>query len=536
MLIHLKKTFVAALILGFPFIGIYSNNKLDSLLKVLDHTVSKRAMYEKKKKFDISELKREKSKLRDKTSLYNINNRIISQYESFICDSAEFYIHENILISKQLKNADFSNESEIELAFVYSLSGLFTQACDILKSIEYDRLPVSLKVKYCWTYIRYYENLIKYTADVKYDHQYNKEIVFFRDEVISLLNKDSDEYLKEKAFKLQQVGNYNEALKILLSSFRNTEPETHAYAMASMSLAKVYALVGNKEEENYYMILAAITDTQLAVKENEALLSLATNLYKDGFTDRAHNYVKTALEDANFFNSRFKNSVIARVQPIIENTYLLKIERQKQNLRLYAVIITIGVLALIIALYFNYNQKRIILATRKKLLQKNEELVDLNKRLDESNITKEKYIGYFINQSSVNMDKLQRFKKDVYLKIKAGLTNELYKLSSSTSEVETEDVYASFDNAFLELYPDFVEKFNLLLNPDKQFHLPKNQLNAELRIFALIRLGITDVSQIALQLRLSTQTIYNYKSKIKKNSIIEGDLFEEEVKKIGSLC
>lgn len=106
-------------------------------------------------------------------------------------------------------------------------------------------------------------------------------------------------------------------------------------------------------------------------------------------------------------------------------------------------------------------------------MQKNEELVDLNKRLDESNITKEKYIGYFINQSSVNIDKLQRFKKDVYLKIKAGLTNELYKLSSSPSEVETEGVYISFDNAFLELYPDFVEKFNLLLKLDKRFQLPK---------------------------------------------------------------
>lgn len=536
MPISMKNLFVAVLIVGFPFLGTYSNDRVDSLLKVLDYTLSRRAIYEMKKESDISELKQKRNKLRDIIGIYHTNNRIISQYESFICDSAESYIHENICIAKQLNNSDLLNESEIELAFVYSLSGLFVQAYEILTSIEYNRLPVSLKTKYCWTYIRYYENLIKYTEDVKYDRQYNKEIVLFRDEVLGLLNKESGEYLKEKAFKLQKAGHYNEALKILLSSFRDTKSETHAFAMAAMSLAKVYALAGNKKEENYYMILAAITDTQLAVKENEALLSLAINLYKDGYTDRAHNYIKTALEDANFFNSRFKNSVIARAQPIIENTYLLKIERQKQNLRLYAVIITIVVLALIIALYFNYNQKRIILATRKKLMQKNEELVDLNKRLDESNITKEKYIGYFINQSSVNIDKLQRFKKDVYLKIKAGLTNELYKLSSSPSEVETEGVYISFDNAFLELYPDFVEKFNLLLKLDKRFQLPKNQLNTELRIFALIRLGITDVSQIALQLRLSTQTIYNYKSKIKKNSIIEGDLFEEEVKKIGSLC
>lgn len=534
MLVYVKKLFIVVLMLGFPFLEIYSSHRVDSLLRVLDRTVSRRTMYEMKKKTGINKLKLEKSKLQDITSIYHINNKIIFQYESFVCDSAESYIHENIQIAKQLNESDLLSESEIELAFIYSLSGLFVQAYGILTSVEYDRLSTVLKIKYCWTYIRYYENLIKYTADIKYDRQYNKEIVFFRDEVLGLLNKESEEYLKERAFKLQEAGNYTKALKILLSLFQNTEPETHAFAMAAMSLAKIYALEESKEKENYYMILAAITDTQLAVKENEALLSLATNLYKDGRTDRAHDYIKTALEDANFFNSRFKNSVIARVQPIIENTYLLKIEHQKQNLRLYAAIITTGVLVLIIALYFNYNQKRIILETRRKLLHKNEELVDLNKRLDESNITKEKYIGYFINQSSVNFDKLQRFKKDVYLKIKAGLTSELSKLSSSA--FETEEVYTGFDSAFLELYPDFVEKFNLLLRPGKQFQLPKNQLNTELRIFALIRLGITDVSQIALQLRLSTQTIYNYKSKIKKSSIIEGDLFEEEVKKIGSLC
>ncbi|MCD8166496.1 MAG: DUF6377 domain-containing protein, partial [Bacteroides sp.] len=445
-----------------------------------------------------------------------INNKIISQYQTLICDSAEYYIHENIEIAQKLGNDDLLNESRLELAFVYSLSGLFIQAHGILTSVVYDTLPGYLKCRYCWTYIRYYENLIKYTADVKYSDPYMAEINSYRNEVISLLDNGSDEYDKEYAFRLQEAGNYREALKLLLTSFEKKQPETHAYAMAAMSLAKVYALAGNEEEENYYLLLAAITDTQLAVKENEALLSLATRLYQDGRTDRAYTYIKVALEDANFFNSRFKNSVIARVQPIIENTYLQKIEHQKQNLRLYAAFITLIVITLVIALYFNYNQKKIIIKTREDLLQKNEELIELNRRLDEANIIKEKYIGYFINQNSVYIDKLERYRKDVNLKIKAGLIQELYKSSSGSFEKEIEDIYANFDKAFLELYPDFVEKFNALLKPDKRFNLPKSQLNAELRIFALIRLGITDVAQIALQLRLSTQTIYNYKSKIKK--------------------
>lgn len=531
----MKKTLVILLILGYPFSGIYSNPRIDSLLKVLDDAISKRSVYEEKKKAYINELKQKENEIADSISIYNINRMIIRQYESFICDSAEVYIHKNILIAKNLSNSDLLYESEIELALTYSLSGLFIQANELLASIEYDKLPISLKKGYCWTYIRYYENLLKYTADKKYFSQYTKEKERFRDKVIGLLEKDSEEYLKEKAFKWQEAGNYDEALSILTTLFQGQQTETHAFAMASMSLAKVYAQTGNKEEENYYLTLAAITDVKLAVKENEALLSLAINLHESGYSDRAYNYIRAALEDANFFNSRFKNSVIARVQPIIEISYLQKIEQQKKNLRLYAAFITLCVIALIITLLFNYRQKGVILKNRKKLLQKNEELIELNKQLDEANIIKEKYIGFFIDKNFSYIDKLERYRKDVKIKIKAGMIDELYKSFSSASENEMEDVYSNFDRAFLELYPNFVEEFNSLLKPDKRFKLPKNQLNTELRIFALIRLGITDVNHIASYLRFSTQTIYNYKSKIKKHSTIESDLFEEKIKRIGSL-
>ena len=531
----MKKLLIIILILGYNFPEIHSTNGIGYLLKELDYTVSNRSIYEEKKKASILEMKQKKNELEDLISIYHINNAIIHEYESFICDSAELYIYENIQIAKKLNINNLIYESEIELAFIYSLSGLFVQANALLTSIEYDNLPIYLKRKYCWTKIRYYENLIKYTDDIKYSSQYVKEKGYFRDEIIGLLNKESEEYLKENAFKFEEEGNYEEALKILTVLFEDQQKETHSFAMASMSLAKVYAQAGYKEEENYYLALAAKTDVQLAIRENEALLSLATNLYEDGDTDRAYNYIKVALEDANFFNSRFKNSVIARVQPIIEISYLKKIEQQKKNLRLYAMSITLFLVTLLVTLFFNYSQKKTISKNRENLLQKNEELVELNKQLDEASAIKEKYIGYFINKNFYYVDRLERYRKDVMLKIKAGMVDELYKSFSKASENEMEKIFDDFDKVFLELYPNFVEEFNLLLKSDKRFNIPKNHLNAELRIFALIRLGITNVNQIASLLRLSIQTIYNYKSKIKKNAIIDINLFEEQVKKIGSL-
>ncbi|HJD77237.1 MAG TPA: DUF6377 domain-containing protein, partial [Bacteroides reticulotermitis] len=277
------------------------------------------------------------------------------------------------------------------------------------------------------------------------------------------------------------------------------------------------------------------TDIKLAVKENEALLTLAVNLFRKGDIDRAYNYVKVALDDAIYYNSRFRNTVIARIHPIIESTYLYKLEQQKRNLRFYFFLTSIFVVALTITLYFNYRQTKAVSKAKRHLKNMNGKLIALNQTLDEANLIKERYIGYFMNQCAVYINKLDDYRKNVNRKIKTGQIDDLYKSSSRPFEKELEELYFNFDKAFLNLYPNFVEEFNSLLIPEEHFKLDKNRLNTELRIFALIRLGITDVGQIAVFLHYSVQTIYNYKSKIKRLSLIDSNLFEEEVRKLGSL-
>ena len=152
--------------------------------------------------------------------------------------------------------------------------------------------------------------------------------------------------------KLQDKGSIKEALRILTKIYNKQELTSHGYAMMAMGLARVYRLIGNDVLEEKYLILAAMTDIKLAVKENEALLTLAVNLYQRGDIDRAYNYIKVALDDAIFYNSRFKNTVIARIHPIIENTYLIRLEKQKQNLRFYIFLTSLFVVTLAITLYF----------------------------------------------------------------------------------------------------------------------------------------------------------------------------------------
>jgi hypothetical protein len=374
-----------------------------------------------------------------------------------------------------------------------------------------------------------------YTDDKKFSNDYFIKKEACRNRVMRIWDKKSDEYLKEWAVKMENRDNAKEAIPILLRIYKKQDPKSHGYAMMAMGVARAYGLINDSIHEEKYLIIAAMTDIQLAVKENEALLTLAGNIYRKGDIDRAYNYVKVALSDALFYNSRFRNAVISRIHPIIENTYLYRLEKQKKNLRFYFILTSSFAVTLIIMLDFVFIQTRAISRTRKNLKDMNKKLVSLNKNLDEANLIKEKYVGYFLNQCAIYINKLDEYRKFVNRKVKANQIDDLYKSSSRPFERELEELYANFDKAFLNLYPNFVEEFNLLLNPQNRYKLEKEQLNTEMRIFALIRLGITDVSQIAIFLHYSVQTIYNYKSKVKKMSFLEGNVFEERVKVLDSL-
>ena len=508
----------------------------DSLLLVLDKVIAERAHYTELRTQKIRRLKEELAHSLTPLEQYNLHNELIYLYETFVCDSTEGYIAANARLARQLKDEERVLESKLRLAFVYSISGFFIQANDLFEAVNYDSLPDNLKALYCWGRIRFYENLIRYTDDSQWVKGYISEKEEFRAKVMRLLPKGSEEYLKEEAAGLIVKGEGRRALSLLLPLLERQQRGTHGHAMLSMAVARAFALVGEKQQEERYLIEAAMDDVQLAIKENEALLSLAMTLYHKGDINRAYRYVKVVLDDARFYNSRFKNGVIARIHPVIEQAYLHQLEAQKRTLRTYMGLVILFAAALAIALFFVYRQIHIVSCARERLKGLNADLSELNKQLDEANLTKEKYIGYFINQCAHYINYLDEYRKYVNRKVKVGQADELARSSSvSPFQQELDDLHLHFDRAFLKLYPGFVDAFNALLPPDKGFHPEPGRLSTELRIFALMRLGITEVGQIATFLHYSSQTIYNYKSKVKTVALAGSEKFEEQVMRIGSL-
>jgi hypothetical protein len=284
-----------------------------------------------------------------------------------------------------------------------------------------------------------------------------------------------------------------------------------------------------------------MSDVKDAVKENRALLDLAIWLYNQGNIDRAFAYIQYALNDANFYNARFRFFEISKTLPIITSAYQQASIEHNRNLkvRLYIFSALFFVMLLLAVLLY----KAALRKARKKLKETNENFEELNNNLNhlnhelsEANHLKEEYIGYFIDLCSEYIGNLEEYRKTVSNKIAAKRFDELLRSASASSDKanEIKELYANFDKAFLSIYPEFVSSINKLLVKEARFDIRKGDLlTTELRIFALIRLGITDSAKIAAFLRCSLQTVYNYRSKIKRSSLDELKDIEEQIRKIG---
>ena len=171
---------------------------------------------------------------------------------------------------------------------------------------------------------------------------------------------------------------------------------------------------------------------------------------------------------------------------------------------------------------------------RKILADMNAELQHLNKELVTTNHTREEYVSLFMDLCAAYIDKLNKYQDLVKRKVKAKQTDDLLKLVNATrlSDTDAKEFFVNFDTAFLNLYPNFIEAFSALLREDEKI-IPKRGeiLNTELRIFALIRMGIKDSSKIATLLFYSPQTIYNHRSAVKNRAKMR-DSFEKQVEEL----
>lgn len=515
------------------FVSIIHAEDINQLLNELDKSLLLRDKYIEEKAKRINSQKLELLLPHTPEEEYLALKTISEDYRLFICDSAQHYSDRALELAERTDNKQWIIETKLNRVFLLCYTRLFKEAFDLIATIDKNSLDESQLPRYyrVWMNLYYYQALdIK---NIHYRNKYYKEAYEYIDLYLLVEQPGTTAYLQALAFRYYEQGNIIEAEKIQMSLINDPNSPLSLKARNMHLLGSMYMAFG----EEYYTkaevlhIKSAIICNELAIVQYSPLLSLADLLLKQGKSELAYNYIEIALENAAVFNDELQRNLVGRTHSLLQDIYIERIEQQQSFL--LSTLLVIVILLLVIVFFSLYLMKR-----NRTLMYLKRQLIDSNKHMEEANSIKEIYITHALNMSSYYVNEMIAYKKEVNRKINMGLVSDL--TTSNTDNVlqfrsDLDEFYRDFDNGFLTLYPDFVDKVNLLLQEDKRYELKYKgnvkSMNAELRMLALIRLGITDNKQIASFLNFNIQTIYNYRNKAKLRALnIEG--FEDAIRQV----
>ncbi|MBN1415099.1 MAG: hypothetical protein JW973_08380 [Bacteroidales bacterium] len=514
------------------------SSETEKLYKELEQCILNKEFYQIKKQQRIHALvDKLQASAGNKDLTLEIYEQLFNEYKSFIYDSAFKYVTKINELADESGDRSRINKARINMGFTLLSSGLFKESLDILNSIKLNHADTIILQEYYLVVARTYHDLADYDNDDYFARSYRKTGNLYLDSAIYLLDDKTPEYWSAiglRKMKSDDLKGSSDAFNYLISKY---DLPDHELAIATSSLGYVYSQLGRVNEAIDMLIKAAIADIKSSTRETVALRNLAVHLYNKGNIDIAYRYIKIAFDDATFYNARHRKIETGAVLPIIEGERLSTIEKQKKQLLLYSVLITVLSFLLIIFALIIYKQLKELKKVKLQLQNINYDLHKMNDSLLEANKIKEKYIGYFFKVNSIYIEKIEEFQKLVHRKIVSRQFDDLDDIiKNSYFKKERENLYISFDKIFLKIFPHFVDEFNTMFRAEDRIVLQEDELlNTDLRIFALMRLGISDNEQIAKFLDYSVNTIYTYKTKIKNKAIIPRNEFDDRIMAIKAL-
>ena len=518
--------------------SVFANHTTDSLFRILDKAIENRTFYLQQKKQRIEALTNilEKTTVFQYTAQDEIYNRLFNEYRSYNYDSAfscSMHLIKNAYCSG---NMALIYKARIKIGFTLLSAGLFKETLDTLKNIKVQALPDSMRCEYYYLLARTYFDLCDYVNDSYYARLYNGMGNRQLDTAISFCESNKNTFLSLTGLKHLRNNEMPEARNCYEELMQSKTLEGHQYAIEASSLGYIYEHNQEPELAAQMLIRAAVADIQASIKETVAIRNLAEIVYKKGDNKRAYIYVKAALDDAYFYGARHRKVQISDILPSIEDRQLEIVMHQRKTFLIYSFSITILSLLVILFIFIIIRQLRILNKAKKYLSEANKRLSEINRNLLEANLIKEEYIGHFFDTISEYINRFEKLKININRKITTHQIEDIKDIIGSIDiKQEREQFYNSFDSIFLKIFPDFVDAFNQFLKDDQLISNAKHMLTPEIRIYALLRLGISDNDKIARFLGYSLNTIYSYKTRIRNRLTIPIDEFEKKLMSIKTI-
>lgn len=496
------------LMMFMPLMANASSVNEEQLFHRLDSYIAQRSKFTQRKEAKLLRLKKQLYMTFDKRSQLSLYNQIYREYYTYRYDSAMTYAKKGFQLAVQLQDDYFINLNKINRAAVLSTGGFYSQAEDLMLAIDVKKMSPKLLQYYYYTLTWVYNYWQTFCNKSEFQEGLAAKKRFYLGKTLEhISNKESAlyyylsgefEYLKQRTSK--------KTLQFYMKALSASPLNSRVHASSAYCIARYYYDTDQKDLYEKYIVEAAISDQICPLKENLALQEFSTYLYN---------------KDAQFYNNRLRMVEISRILPLITETNHQAEVRKNRIVTASLVIVSILSLGFLAMAFFAFKMNKRLAKSRREIKSQNTLLDELNQKLLNTNKRRETYMHLFMDISAVYIRKLDDYRKLVSRKIKAKQTADLLTAINSykLAEEEAANFYIRFDKAFIDLYPNFVEEFNQLLLPEKQIVLSApNSLTKELRIYALMRLGITDGQELATLLFYSTQTIYNYKAAIRKRA------------------
>ena len=565
---------LSALIIGCFCLTVpaQGHTNLDSLYRVLDAAIDSADIFLQRKTARTDSLRLAYQKARTDADKFNVAEKVYQEYVPFDNDSAIAYQYACIDLAEKMGREDLKAKATVDLAFQLANSGFYNEARIHFSEVPEKYLTGELADVYLTGLNQLYGEMGYYSHDPRLSQTFHRQAYEIRDSLFEKLDTTSAAWITLRTMVLNNKNQSEEALDYCDRWLKICEPGSRQYAIMSFYRSEIYKSLGNTEMQRYWLVQSALIDIRNAIMDQGALWSLANALIRDeGDVDRANRYVNFSWQCISRFSPHMRSWLVAPVVARINDEYKEQLQTANNRLRWTIGIISVLLMGILLSLLYVMKKRRQLAIARNELKVANEELASLNGqlsdknqelqeantllhdanlllsqtneqlseaiiRLNDSNRVKDEYLGKFMSICSEYIDKLDNYRIKVNRKLKANQYSDLMRMTSSEQlkEDELKELFDNFDTVFLHLFPTFINDFNALLRPEERITpTGKSLLNTDLRIFALIRLGIDESSRIAEFLHYSPNSIYAYRARIKNKAAGDREAFEQQVKQIG---
>lgn len=549
------KTLLCFYFLTTTIVICQEKEDLDQLYLIIESS----SKYDQEKEIQIDSLRNvlKNTESNDLKSQYDLNQQLFNEFKVFKRDSAFYYGLIAKQISLKLKDTLYIIDANIRLADICVSVGMYKEALDFLEDIEHAKIPEDSRSLYYGLLGRCYSDMAEYSNIPHFYSTYNELARTYREKALSLTEEGTffNSFLKifNKSKNNQLLDALTEYKALLKEDLGMRER-----ALVNYMLGELYLQLEENDKAIPYYIEAVIADIKTSTKESLAIIRLSELLFKKGDIKNASNLIHKANDDAIFYGAQQRKIQVGAILPLIEQEIVQIVEREKKRLYWQYILVSIFLIIVICFTFIIYMQFRklkkakiIIAEAHKNLKTTNEQLLNVNEQIKahnieiervniqlfEANKIKEEYLGFFFTQYDDIFEKFNIFKTTIEKNIDESKYEKVkYHCINYNLKREKEKLLQNFDSAFIKLFPNFIKEFNSLMKDEHKIELENDQLlTKELRIYALIRLGIKHSEIIAQILGYSVNSIYAYKTKIRNKALINKDDFDQKLLEITTI-